>query len=221
MVKPWFDAVLESLRDLDIDFSFAFVLEEDDPTGQVISDYCKKYQLNSYAYVVEPFDGPIREHNWTGHDRLEYMVYIRNQLLALVRTMDPDYFLSLDSDIIVYPNLVGNLLSAADRFDAVGGKVYLHRTSKLPSYAIMNKYNHNMLRSDHLQLLAVDVIMAIKLMNRKCYNIDYEFDRRGEDIGWSRAVKANRLTLGYDGRIASKHIMEKSMLYSLDKRVGY
>jgi len=220
MIEPWFEAVLCSLAVVESDFCFAFAIEDDDPSGLLIEEFCKKNKLNSYATIVEPYTGSIREHNWD-HARVEYMVYLRNELLKLVRSMEPDYFLSLDSDILVHPKTLVNLLIAADRFDAVGGKAYLHKLSKIPSYAIMNKRTNNMLRQDHSQLLAVDVIMAIKLMGRKAYNVDYVFDRRGEDIGWSRSAKEKGLTLGYDGRLASKHIMERSMLDSVDKRVGY
>lgn len=95
------------------------------------------------------------------------------------------------------------------------------RGTHAPSYAMMKRHSTGLLRSDSTNVMPVDVIMAIKLMTPEAYNINYEMQRHGEDIGWSLACKTAGLKLGWDGRQANKHVMDVDALGEVDDRVGF
>jgi hypothetical protein len=67
----------------------------------------------------------------------------------------------------------------------------------------------------------VGVIMAIKLMTPPAYNVDYEWNHQGEDIGWSLAALARGLKLGWDSRTTTKHVFYPHLLDEVDPRCGY
>lgn len=220
MIEPWIDAVRTAVSIAEIPYTFFFLIDDGDPVIEEIDRVCKSRDVQAFYRTHRSYTDPFKEHNWS-EARIEYMVELRNSLLETVREYGPDYFLSLDSDILLHPEAISGMLSMTNKHAAVGGKTYLTRNSKLPSYAMINKFSKNMIRTDIDHTVTVDVIMAIKLMTSEAYNINYSYDRRGEDIGWSLNCKAAGLKLGYDGRYASKHIMERTMLDTIDKRVGY
>jgi cellulose synthase/poly-beta-1,6-N-acetylglucosamine synthase-like glycosyltransferase len=219
IIERWLDHVALAMSKVDLDYSLIFVGGEDDPTFKVISDWCNESGISAVASIVEE-PRPVDKRYWD-EQRFYRMIEIRNHLLSRVREMSPDYFLSLDSDILIHQDLITNLYESAQNFDAVGGKCYMTRKGRVaPSYGAFGRANI-MRRPEAEGVFRVDVIMAIKMMTPKAYNVDYSFDVRGEDIGWSKdAVRAGCL-LGWDGRVVSKHVMEKEDLDRIDDRCGY
>lgn len=203
----------------EIDFAFLFVGGETDPTFDVIKEVLSEAKVDSYvSYIEEPLADDVRHWDTVRYER---MVLIRNHLLAQVRAMAPDYFLSLDSDILLHPDALQNLLETSSRFDAVGGRCYMSRSGNThPSNGFIG-YQRGFYREDTQFVLEVEIIMAIKLMNARAYAVDYEVDRRGEDIGWSMACKRVGVSIGYDGRVCSKHVMERAHLDKVDERCNY
>lgn len=165
--------------------------------------------------IVWTTDEPVRPDKriWN-HDRYRHMVDLRNQGLAIVRELEPRWFLSLDSDILLHPDSLRLLIDALEnpalprsRFDAVGGRCYMTGTAQFPSYGMLVSRTGGIRRKDVPDgLFPVDVIMAIKLMSPKAYAVDYQFHPHGEDIGWSNAARAVGCRLGWDGRTLSTHI---------------
>lgn len=154
-------------------------------------------------------------------ERLEHMVKVRNLLLDTVRRHSPRYFWSLDSDILSSEDALSSLLDAAPDYDAVGGKVYLSRAgTRCPSYGYLR--NNTFRRGNDIPYVRnVSAIMASKLMKPSAYGIDYQWHHSGEDIGWSKAVTEAGLRLGFDGRVASKHVWGEEFLDSYDRRCGF
>lgn len=168
-----------------------------------------------------PDDGIMR--SW-GSRRYDTMVYARNRLLQGVREKEADYFLSVDSDILLHPEAIKFLLETSENANAVGGRVYLALppNEKITNAAFFSSDN-TLRRLDTTGVLVgnnVEVLMALKLMDRQAYSVDYAWDRHGEDIGWSRAVKEAGLAMAWDGRATSLHVMEKYLLDTPDKREG-
>lgn len=156
--------------------------------------------------------------------RMQRMVELRNELLTLVRNRAPELFLSLDSDILLADSALTSLLEtmATDRFDAVGGYTFMSRSGfREASYAQMRA--PGVLERRHIpnHVIPCDVIMGIKLMTPKAYAVDYEFHRKGEDVGWSLACKARGVRIGVDARVVSKHVMEPPDLHKTDARCGF
>ena len=141
--------------------------------------------------------------------RLAHMVGLRNQLLGAVREIAPRYFLSLDSDVLLHESSLVHMLEtvSTSSFSAVGGKTYMTPAGEhAPSYALIDD-SGCLVRQPTTAIRRVDVLMAIKLMTPAAYSVDYEFDPRGEDVGWSIACARNGLLLGWDGRATSEHVM--------------
>jgi hypothetical protein len=109
-----------------------------------------------------------------------------------------------------------------DRPVASSHCVFLDQMStRFPNYAMLTERGH--MKRDFVEgdLHNVHVIMAAKLMTPKAYGVDYVYDSRGEDIGWSLAVRQQGMHLAWTGKTMSKHCMERTELSKVDKRVGY
>lgn len=154
--------------------------------------------------------------------RYKRMVKVRNLLLQEVRRIDPDAFLSVDSDILLnHESIVALMKFVETDYWAIGGKVYLTPPPQTtaPNYAHLR--NGSMKRPDSEWTFQVDALMALKLMKRKAYNVDYSWSSLGEDLGWSEGVRNAGGSLLWDGSVASKHVMEKHLLGIPDPRLGW
>lgn len=223
VVDEWVDHVVMSAKYADEKPSFLVVTDPRDPTCAKLEEICTKRRLGLKQIFVEENRPPTDKRTWT-HERFAHMVYLRNTLLKGVRRLKPDYFLSLDSDILLAPPAIHDLIETQREYewDAVGGKCYMTtRGKQVPSYAMFKKGSTSLRRGEACGVMRVHVIMAIKLMTPAAYGIDYTMDRHGEDIGWSLAARANGLKLGWDGRTCNKHVMSPQMLEVIDERVGF
>jgi hypothetical protein len=222
IIEAWFLHVFQAIAALDAtpEIAFLFVGGENDPTFAKIGEICKEAQVRAYVeYVDEPRDLDKREWNNTRYQR---MVRLRNLLLGKVREFAPDYFLSLDTDILLHPEALKNLLESSVTFDAVGGRCYMTSIPDerlAPSCMMIGRLVNT--RPDIEGVASVDVIMAIKLMSPEAYMFDYEFDEQGEDLGISRVWREAGLKIGYDGRVCSKHVMAPGALHVIDGRCGF
>jgi hypothetical protein len=215
----WFEHVDNAARLADVDVEYVFVVDPEDPCVQIMDGHggCRK--------VLVPAERVDDKRKWTP-DRYQVMTDLRNMLLREVRAIGSvPFFLSLDSDILLHEDTITNLLESVESrphfFDAVGGKCYMTSTGvNCPSFAQILP-SGGLLRSDEWSVFPVDVLMAIKLMTPAAYNVDYVYNDRGEDLGWSKACKEAGLKLGFDGRVVSKHVMNPDRVDVLDKRVGF
>ena len=208
----WYDAILKSFSQLDVGLHFVFVQSEDDDS---LDDLIFEDNLS----IVTVDEDRFVERNWN-LNRYQHMVNLRNMLLDKVRSIGPDLFLSIDSDIILNPNFYSSTIKHSE-WDAVGGKVYLAKSRKeFPSYAKIAS-NGNLIRPDAEGFFKVDVLMALKLMKPSAYNVDYCLDKRGEDIGWSLSCRNQGLKLFWNGSVSSKHVILPEQIGVFDERVGY
>jgi hypothetical protein len=211
----------------DADLTLMFVSHKDDPTNIALEKAAAVY---GFETIFIPDDEPptVLERSWEP-ERLHTMVRVRNSLLRGVRELDPDLFLSLDSDILLNSKalrcmirLLETTRSRSDRPVASSHCVYLDQFStRFPNYAMLTANGTMRRQAVPGDLQGVHVLMAAKLMTPRAYNIDYEYDRRGEDIGWSLAVRQHGMHLAWTGKVTSKHCMNRADLDKLDHRCGY
>lgn len=231
ILPAWFSYAEGSCREYGVEPEYLFVCSRKDPSRDVIKSNADTYgRIVHFVDTFEQVDDEGSQHAWGNPGRLEKMVQLRNYLLSAVRVIEPHMFLSLDSDILCHPqqisNLVETLTTHCQKFAAVGGKVFLGPGKDLPSWANYNRQT-GMKRYDVDYVFEVDVIMALKLMSPEAYFVDYVYDHNGEDIGWSLACDNRGLKLGFDGRVASKHVMDKKddsgadLIQKVDSRVGF
>lgn len=231
----WVDHVRAAFDFVDLTpywvFNIGIEPHEDDGTFKLATDLMKE-DGGMWCETIEesPYLAPGKR-RW-GDDGYHRMVGARNRLLELVRAAQPDYFLSADSDILLHPLTLLNLLADLENGlfpeglrvfpGAVGGKAYLSPSTSQPCPTYGNLLGSGLVnRQDSDGLFLVDAIMALKLMGPDAYNIDYEFAVNGEDIGWSMACRRAGIKLAWDGRVASKHVMTPEQLETVDKRIGW
>jgi len=190
--------------------------------------------IDTYATILDMVDSGVEVRFWQeqdirGIDRREWdpmrydrMVVLRNRLLGEVRSLAPDLFLSLDSDILLAPDALKSAMEGLDRFDAVGMRTFMTpEGTSVPNWANLNREG-GLQRQDHFGMFfGVEILMAAKLMKPAAYAVDYDFHLEGEDIGWSIAARMLGLKLGWDGRTGSKHVLSPEMLDVVDDRVGF
>jgi hypothetical protein len=148
------------------------------------------------------------------------MVFLRNKLLEKVREINPDYFFSLDSDILLTnSNTINYLVShIKDGADAVSPLMFMTPNDTMyPS--VMNWVNEpggQAYRKEKYPLgeyFKSDVIMAAKMMSKHTYqNVNYDLHSQGEDLGWSANAAKLGLNLYSASYIYAPHIMHQMML---------
>lgn len=170
------------------------------------------------VHIDDPRAVDVRDWQTRGYDRI---IAARNELLAAVRAHAPDVFISVDSDVLLHRDTVKHLLETLDQFDAVGGYTFMDETRRCPSWGRLTR-SGGIDRTDVPGYVGpVDVIMAIKAMKPAAYRFDYVTHPKGEDVGICIAWRAGGLTVGFDARVASKHVMHRDRLHLLDGRCGF
>lgn len=218
-ILPLWRQHVESSIPKDWDVEYLFVVGDDD--GKTI-DLLNSWTDTTICYVSEP---PLMvNRSWGNPERFHHMVYIRNILLENIRSTKPDLFLSLDSDILIDPNLISSLYETMQQLDvaAVGGLTWLDPVDEFCTNICkwtdnFSTYKRIINPGTHL----VDIIMAIKLMSPAAYNVDYEYHKCGEDLGWNINIRKAGLQLACDGRFPSKHVMSENWISKIDKRIGW
>lgn len=207
------------------DIGFVFIASaEDHETLKHIETWANVGQRMDFVDVVVPENVNHYSHEegsrqWT-ISKYDNMCRLRNALLSRVRYHSPDYFFSLDSDILIENPSTIELLIAhiKDGADAVSPLMYM--TPVGVNYPSVMKWHSEPGGKAHRDFMfpigtyfKSDVIMAAKMMSRAVYeNIDYKIHEQGEDLGWS----ANCAKAGYSLYSASylyaPHIMSQGML---------
>jgi len=223
-VEAYFKYAVPAAQRATDNFEFTFVVPEGDTaTIEEIEKATLHHEVKtSLVYTNEPSREDKRTWNT---DRYQELVTVRNRFLTQARELEPDYLLSLDSDIQIHPEQIKGMIESISEngWDAIGGKTFLSMTGKQhPTYGQIKKgHTGAFRRSDSEGVFKVDIIMAIKMMTSAAYNIDYVANRYGEDIGWSIAAREQGLTLGWDGRFTSKHVMKPKDVDVFDLRCGW
>lgn len=217
IMDRWFDHVESSIPE-GVRVDYVFVVPEGDTTLEIIRSRCPQ------AHLVLTGEDPHYERNWHNKDRYREMVQVRNALLREVRRLNPDIFLSLDSDILLSKECISQAVSVMKEggYNAVAPPTFLDPSDKRFTNAANIKPRGGFYRATIGARHVVDVIMAIKLMDRAAYQIDYSFNVFGEDFGWSKNARDNGIRMFYAGDIPpSKHVMSRDQLDKVDGRCGF
>jgi hypothetical protein len=218
ILDAWFDHVIDACDIAEVEPQFVFAGDpERDRSFRVIERRAPE-ALVAYTPNTKGDDG----RTWD-YPRYQTMAQVRNVLLGAVRDLSPSFFLSLDSDILLNPQVLDLLLGdmETDPWDAIGSRCYLTPTGRsCPSWGRLTSQGC-LQRMDSTGYFPVQIIMAIKLMRPTAYRVDYVAHLQGEDIGWSLACEQAGLKFAWDGRLGNKHVMNPKFFRHLDARVGY
>lgn len=220
IIEDWWDSVVKAARRQTDDFGFIFVIDKTDPTYERICTFADRDRISTFFVFVEEEQRQDKR-RWT-KDRYDKMVFLRNLLLSWVRKIGPDFFLSLDSDILLHEDAIMVLYETIGDWDAIGGKAFLTPTGvNCPTFGCWkgDPENGRYRRENRDYICKVDVLMAVKLMTPAAYWVDYEYARQGEDIGWSLACWRKGLSFGWNGTVINRHVMSPDKLGKDDVRI--
>jgi hypothetical protein len=196
----WFDSV--EAQDLPEGTRFLFILsEQGDPSERIILRRRPDAEI-LYAEGLPSFGEDEKD----DPSRYVVLAHLRNQLLRRVCSIEPDYYLSWDSDIILEPNAYWALRGVVDQGDgAVGALVDMGGEVYPGNWSWMRLEGTDAIRplglgADGLPLLRspggvfpfpVGVIMGVKLMTPRAYrDVRYADHVLGEDVGWAIQAEA-------------------------------
>lgn len=214
-----------NVKDIGIIFEAS---EKDTETLSKIEFYKSRVPFAHYAIKTRE-DLPHFEHKENGRQwtlsKYANMVSLRNSLLDSARELDPDFYFSLDSDILIQnPNtlelLIGHIKDGAD---AVNPLMFMTPVgTKFPSVMTWRDDNpEKATRKNEYPIgtfFEADVIMAAKMMSKNVYkNIDYKIHLQGEDLGWSHNAKEKGYRLFCASYIYAPHIMSPLMYEDFKK----
>lgn len=229
VMDRWFDHAIAALEAAGVEWSWAFVVDPADETNRVIDARADGEVVRLPADDQEPWDGVERA--WHLAARVGHLVALRNRLLSYVRRRRPDAFVSVDSDVLLHPQAIADMLESLQRYDAVGGATFMTPPPRRPGpfpighrapscgWIIDGGLNRRPIEARGV--IPVGVIMAVKTMTPAAYAVDYAPHADGEDVGWSRSASRAGLQLGWDSRHPSKHVMSEDALDQVDERVGF
>jgi hypothetical protein len=212
------------------DIGFVFVGSKDDVSTISLIERWKSYhpEIKLFDFVIAEDVNHIAHEEgsrqWT-ISKYENMVNLRNILLNKVREYQPDYFLSLDSDILLTNPSTIELLIAhiKDGADAVSPLMFMTPIgTRFPSVMKwINEPGKKAMREDYVPLgtyFQSDVIMAAKMMSKEVYNnVNYKIHEQGEDLGWSANCAEKGYKLFSASYIYAPHIMGKAMFEDFKK----
>ena len=220
ILQKWRKHLIEACDKVNLDpFCIFTVHPEDHETKGLLSTFPES------RFIESKFTGGEGNHKWS-QSRYHQMVDLRNELLEAVRPEEPDYFFSLDSDVLLHPKAVELLVYGMEEYPdawAIAPKCYVSKHStRHPNMGVWaNKHKSMFRRYDYNDIVKVDILICCYLMRPEAYNIDYVFDSRGEDLGWSKEVAKAGGSLYWDGRVANKHVMDPQNIDVVDQRVGF
>lgn len=225
----WIKAIKsQGLNFKDVGFIFE-VSPEDHETLKILNNWKVSdkslglFEINQREDIAH-FAHRDNGRQWT-LSKYENMVSLRNSILKRVRDISPDYYFSLDSDIILSnPNTIRLLTSHIDNgADAVNPLMFMTPVgTQYPSVMSWTESDSNRAyRKSEYPLgtyFQCDVIMAAKMMSRDVYqNVNYSVHRQGEDVSWSRSCKENGYKLFCASYIYAMHIMSPLALEDIIK----
>lgn len=224
IIHHWIRCILKQSIDLS-DVGFVFEVSPDDmSTVHALVTWKNIDKRIPFFLIKERTDIPHFEHEpnsrqWT-YSKYHNMVSLRNSILETVREQQPEYYFSLDSDILIEnPNTIELLIShIKSGADAVSPLMFMTPVgTNFPSVMTWrDKTCEKAFREQSYPLgtyFKSDIIMAAKMMSKDVYqNVNYEFHPQGEDLGWSKNATQKGFDLYSASYIYAYHIMHQPML---------
>lgn len=221
----WFACIEKQTYGID-NIGFIFELAKDDKETFDLLIKWKKVHPKVNIFDLEIRDD-LSHHaheegsrRWT-FSKYENMVSMRNSLLDKAKKIQPDFYYSLDSDILLTnPNTIDLLMShiISGKADAVNTLMYMTPFgTQYPSVMSWHESGgEKAYRETQYPIgdfFKADIIMAGKMMSKEVYNNSrYKFHPQGEDLGWSADCKDKGYNLYCASYIYTPHIMGREEL---------
>lgn len=210
ILPRWYKCILEQGFDCkNIDLVFG-VTDGDDGTREVIREF--ETYFNSTT-IIECNDLPsYRDRN---PERFFPLAEIRNRILSVVRTQQPEYWFSYDTDIMIPGDCLKTLYTDIQRedVDIVAPWVDLVPPAGIPNCATRRQNSDHFWRRKPYSMYypkdgvyEVGTVFAIFLASPKVYEYNYGWHQGGEDYYWGNQMIDNGIRSWMDGNTVCNHI---------------
>lgn len=209
---------LQSLIRLEYENRIFLFLENDssDDTTLILQEFCNGEPnriLKSASTGSAHWD-----HGDYAINQYENLAKIRNEFIEMFLKTDADYMLSIDSDVIVPPDILSRLMQHADERTIVGAAI-----SNIPGHPLdgstpgnfMIERNGMMVHPNPYPLsglMNVDVIGAVYLIPRKALELGVQYapHQQGEDIAFCISAREKGISMRVVMDLQCEHRMIKT-----------
>ena len=207
----WFQCVFnQKLQLKNVDLVFALTDYGDDNTKDVLEKYGQKF--NSLTVI------PCNDLPAFGNrdcERYYPLVVLRNRIFDVLREIQPDYYFSYDSDILLPEGTIKGLIK--DKKDIVGPWVDLVPPGGIPNCITLLPNGGGFRRRKPYEkyypktgLYEVSSVFAVSLMKNEVFNTCYyKWHPGGEDYGFAEEVIAAGFTSWVDANYEGVHLYRK------------
>jgi hypothetical protein len=219
ILREWFDALAAQTYGSDNLIVLLNYGQSDDDTLQIINDQMEDGRFRSVITLVDKFADHRPDRAWN-EERYATMVRLRNDLLTKVREIQPDYYLSCDTDMLLPPDCIDQLVNDIGDFEAIAPLTHMTPQGRCPNAFGLDGQRMNLVNVHQVERMFA--VFGTVLMTPTMYQqTEYAVHRQGEDIGWAVSAWGKHLDMAIDPHIMVKHVMNQQMLGEVDIRVGF
>ncbi|NPV54133.1 MAG: hypothetical protein HPY71_11505 [Firmicutes bacterium] len=207
---------LDHIYNLDFpkdDLSLCFVINDStDRTKEILMSFAREHK-DEYRQIriLEHDLGQIEDQRtWNVRKKIYVsLAELRNILVEQALDMEADYLFSVDSDILVPPYTLKELI-VADK-DIVSAQIWNDPSKVFPNImAHRNGSITHYLDFPKNALFQCDVTGAVYLLKKKVLEeVRYCYHEQGEDVGFCLEAKKKGFEIWANSKIACKHMMER------------
>lgn len=200
----------QAIEDQDVEHEKVCIYSESaDETLQLLKD-------NDVTVLVDDRPGRRRNeidgHMWV-QQRYEYMSSMRNRLIEYCLEHEADYFFSLDSDVILPPKGLQQMLRFAETHEGVIAPAVNMTTGQIAWNVMAWKdrehpgvANRN---AGEQQTGPADVVMAAMMLDRRGMECRWQSHTQGEDVGFCVDATAKDVPRWWLAEIHCTHLMRR------------
>jgi len=207
----WFQSIFDQgVNPKSVDLVFGYT-EGNDATLTILEKYGKRFKsLN----IIDCNDLPAFPGR--NSERFYTLVIVRNRIFDKLKELQPDYYFSWDSDILLPEGTLKALVK--DKKDIVGPWVDLVPPAEIPNCA--SKLATGGYRRHHPYekfypkkgLYEVSTVFAVSLMRNEVFNkCTYKWQQGGEDYGFADEVIAAGFKSWMDANNIGTHLYKKDI----------
>lgn len=206
----WFQCIADfKIQTKNTELVFAYTPGEDS-TLEIIEKYGQKFG----ACHVLPCED-IKAFGDRDSERYYSLVILRNRIFDKLREIQPDYFFSYDTDILLPPETLKGLIK--DKKDIVGPWIDLVPPQGIPN--CVTKIGEGFRRRKPYEqfypktgLYEVDTVFAVSLMANPVFNTcSYMYHPGGEDYGFAINVMNAGFKSFMDANYIGTHLYKKDI----------
>lgn len=189
-----------------------------DDTLALVDQEKKRRRFRHVSVLIDRGDDHRAERQWN-EARYATMTRLRNDLLDLARAFQPDFYLSCDTDMLLPPTAVAQLVhDLGSEYHGIGPTAHMASAG-----TCVNAFGFDGLRQGlPTRIEPVYAVFGVKLMTPPLYrDVDYAVHWQGEDLGWAANAWATSHPLAITPNVKVKHVMTRAMLDVVDERVGF